>query len=69
LWASRESIECPPASLLENPIAKIAGFSAEKGFGMLRVPQHERKIINDFKSSSFVLSHVEGFREDFSATR
>jgi hypothetical protein len=40
---------------------------------MLRDPQHERKIINDFKSSPFVtsidsvqaLSYVEGLREGF----
>src|SRR5919106_5983866 len=35
---------------------------------MLREPQHERKIINDIKSTPFVLSHVEGLREGFSAT-
>jgi hypothetical protein len=29
---------------------------------MLREPQHDRKIINDFKFSPFVLSHVEGLR-------
>jgi hypothetical protein len=35
---------------------------------MLRNPQHERKIIDDFKSSPFVLSsYVEGLREGFSA--
>jgi len=28
----------------------------------------ERKIINEFKSSPFVLSHVEGLREGFSAS-
>jgi hypothetical protein len=28
--------------------------------GMLRDPQHERKIINEFKASPFVLSYVEG---------
>jgi hypothetical protein len=32
---------------------------------MLRVPQHDRKIINDFKFSPFVLSHVEGLRVVF----
>jgi tripartite-type tricarboxylate transporter receptor subunit TctC len=36
---------------------------------MLRVPQHERKIINDFKSVPIILSHVEGLRERFSADR
>src|SRR5512144_1428363 len=49
---------------------------AEKGSGMLRVPQHERKITNDINSLPFVpssssgpaLSIVEGLREDFSAT-
>ena len=30
--------------------------------------QHERKIINDFKTSPFVLSNIEGLREGFSAT-
>src|SRR4029453_12095952 len=45
------------------------GQVAEKKFGMLRVPQHERKIINDFKSTPIVLSHVEGLRERFSADR
>jgi hypothetical protein len=34
---------------------------------MLREPQHERTILNDFKSSPFVLSHVEELREGFSA--
>jgi hypothetical protein len=34
---------------------------------MLRDPQHERKIINDFKSPPFVLSHVEGLGEGFLA--
>ena len=33
---------------------------------MLREPQHERKIINDFNSPPFVLSYVEGVREFFS---
>ena len=41
----------------------------KKMLGMLRDPQHERKIINDFKSSPFILSYVEGLREDFSAAR
>jgi hypothetical protein len=35
---------------------------------MLRVPQHERKKINDIKSPPSVLSPVEAFREHFSAT-
>ena len=34
---------------------------------MLRDPQHERKIINYFKSTLFVLSNVEGLREFFSS--
>jgi hypothetical protein len=34
---------------------------------MLREPQHERKIINDFKPYPFVLSHVEGLQKSFSA--
>ena len=38
-----------------------------KRSGMLREPEHERKIITDFKPSPFVLSHVEGLREGFSA--
>jgi hypothetical protein len=47
----------------------VSEQAAEKRFGMLRVPQHERKIINEFKSSPFVLSHVEGLeRVGFSAT-
>jgi hypothetical protein len=41
---------------------------AEKRFGMLREPQHERKILRDFKTPPFVLSTVEGLRESFSAT-
>ncbi len=36
-----------------------------KKLGMLRDPQHERKIINDFNSPPFVLSYVEGVREVF----
>src|SRR5262245_52438920 len=40
---------------------------AKKGPGMLRVPQHERKIITDIKFPPFVLSTVEGLREAFSA--
>jgi hypothetical protein len=35
---------------------------------MLRQAQQNGKIINDGKSSPFVLSHVEGLREGFSAT-
>jgi hypothetical protein len=38
---------------------------AEKKFGMLRVPQHERDIISEINSPPFVLSDVEGLREDF----
>jgi len=41
---------------------------AEKRFGMLREPQHERKILKDSKTPPFVLSTVEGLRESFSAT-
>ena len=39
---------------------------AEKRFGMLREPQHERKIFNDHRAPPFVLSFVEGLREIFS---
>jgi len=42
-------------------------LAAEKGFGMLRAPQHERKIAKDIKASPFVLSIVEGLRRSFSA--
>jgi hypothetical protein len=35
---------------------------------MLRVPQHERKNIDDIKSLPFVLSFVEGLRERSSTT-
>ncbi|HEX9453238.1 MAG TPA: hypothetical protein VGA27_02735, partial [Candidatus Binatia bacterium] len=35
---------------------------------MLRVPQHERKILNEIKIPPFVLSAVEGLRQGFSAT-
>jgi len=41
---------------------------AEKRFGMLRGPQHERKIRNDIQTSPFVLSTVEGLRQCYSAT-
>src|SRR3990172_1021583 len=41
---------------------------AEKRFGMLREPQHERKILNDIKTPPFVLSTVEGLRQSFSTT-
>ncbi len=40
---------------------------AEKRFGMLRGPQHERKIPNDIKTPPFVLSTAEGLRWGFSA--
>jgi hypothetical protein len=44
-----------------------------KRFGMLREPQHERKIVNDIKTPPFVLSlacpepsrRVEGLGESF----
>jgi len=44
----------------------------KKRLGVLRDPHTstssaERKIINDFKSSPFVLSYVEGLRKGFSA--
>jgi hypothetical protein len=35
---------------------------------MLRVPQHERKNINDFNAPPFVLSLVAGLRKGFAAT-
>jgi len=35
---------------------------------MLRVPQHERKIIDEINHPPFVLSDVEGLREYFSAS-
>jgi hypothetical protein len=35
-------------------------------FGMLRGPQHERKIVKE-AGSPFVLSPVEGFPKSFSA--
>jgi hypothetical protein len=38
---------------------------AEKRSGMLREPQHERKIINAIKPPPFVLSSVEGLRKVF----
>jgi hypothetical protein len=38
----------------------LAGWS-----GMLRVPQHERKKINDINSFPFVLSAVEGLLRVF----
>jgi hypothetical protein len=38
---------------------------AEKRFGMLRGPQHERKIPNYIKTPPFVLSTVEGLRWGF----
>jgi hypothetical protein len=34
---------------------------------MLRVPQHERKVLNEIKAPPFVLSIVEGLRQNFSA--
>ena len=36
---------------------------------MLRVPQYERKVLNDIKAPPLVLSIVEGLRQSFSATR
>jgi hypothetical protein len=36
-----------------------------KKSGMLREPQDERQIINNIKSSPFVLSPVEGLRKIF----
>ena len=38
---------------------------AEKRFGMLREPQHGRRMINDINPPPFVLSTVEGLREGF----
>jgi hypothetical protein len=38
---------------------------AEKGFGMLRESQHERRILNDIKTLPFVLSSVEGLPQSF----
>jgi len=46
-------------------VAVLAGYG--KRFGMLREPQHERKILNDIKTPPFVLSTVEGLRRSFSA--
>jgi hypothetical protein len=37
---------------------------AEESFGMLRDPQHERKINNDINSPPFILSPVEGVRKE-----
>ena len=36
-----------------------------KKIGMLREPQHERKILSDISYRPFVLSSVDGLREGF----
>jgi hypothetical protein len=41
---------------------------AEKRYGMLREPQHERNFLNHFEPLSVRPEPVEGLRESFSAT-
>jgi hypothetical protein len=49
-----------------SDIAKGVAYQVtEKNLGMLREPQHERKLINDIKPTPFVLSVVEGLRKGF----
>jgi hypothetical protein len=51
----------------EHHVAITVHLQLLKILGMLRDPQHERKINNDINSPPFVLSLVEGLRR-FSAT-
>jgi hypothetical protein len=60
---------CTDDAQWRDVISKFAAEQvAEKKFGMLRVPQHEREITNEINSPPFVLSRVEGLREGFSST-
>jgi hypothetical protein len=46
-------------------MAKRRQQAAEKRFGMLRVPQHDRNIFSEAVRIPFILSLLEGLREFF----